>query len=86
VAHVASRPAACAVAVTLLTLLGYRLLAERARRRTLIETFAYVPGGTVVFQKAGPGGPAVCVWIGDGHRPAPEELPGPWPDELATAS
>jgi hypothetical protein len=67
-AHAASWPAACVMVAALLISLGYRLVAERARRRTLIETCAYAPGGTVILQKAGPGGPAMCVWIGDGQQ------------------
>lgn len=52
----------------LLALLGYRLTAEKARRRTLTEVCAYAPTGTVIVQESGPGGPAMWVWIG-GQRP-----------------
>jgi len=87
VAHAASWPTACAMVVALLILLGYRLVAERSRRRTLIEMCAYAPGGTVIFQKAGPGGPAMCVWIGDGQRPGlPDASVVVLPAELRSAS
>jgi hypothetical protein len=68
VAHAGSWPVVCAMTAVLLVLLGYRLMAEQARRRTLIETCAYAPGGTVIIQEAGPGGPAIRVWIGGGQR------------------
>ena len=69
VAHAASWPVACVMVAALFALLGYRLAAEQARRRTLIEACTYAPSGTVIVQKAGPGGPAMWVWIGDGQRP-----------------
>ena len=72
-AHAVSWPVACEMVAALLILLGFRLVAERARRRTLIEACAYAPGGTVIFQEAGPGGPAMWVWIGDGQRPGPPD-------------
>ena len=71
VAHAGSWPIACAMTAVLLVLLGYRLMAEQARRRTLIEACAYAPSGTVIIQETGPGGPAIWVWIGDGRRPGP---------------
>lgn len=55
--------------------LGYRVVAEHARRRTLIEVCAYAPSGTVIVQEAGPGGPAMRVWIGDRQRPELYGLP-----------
>jgi hypothetical protein len=39
---------------------GYRLLAERERRKTLLA-----PPGTVVFVNKGPGGPAMWLKVGD---------------------
>jgi hypothetical protein len=73
VAHAGSWPVACVMVAALLALLGYRLAAEKARRRTLAEACAYAPPGTVIVQKAGPGGPAMWVWIGDGQRPGPQQ-------------
>jgi hypothetical protein len=73
VAHAASWPVACMMVAALLALLGYRLAAEKARRRTLTEACAYAPTGTVIVQKSGPGGPAMWVWIGDGQRPGPQQ-------------
>ncbi len=73
VAHAASWPVACVMVAALLVLLGYRLAAERARRRTLTEACAYAPTGTVIVQKSGPGGPAMWIWIGDGQRPGPQQ-------------
>jgi hypothetical protein len=78
VAHVVSWPGACVVLVGLLLALVYRLLAERARRRTLIATYRYAPGGTVVVQEKGPGGPAMWVWVGEGQRPPPLEARVVW--------
>jgi len=74
-AHVVSWPGACAVLAGLLVALGYRLLAEWARRQTLIATFRYAPGGTVVVQEHGSGGPAMWIWVGEGERPQPPDVP-----------
>ena len=73
-ARAASWPMAGALAVSVLAQLTFRLLAERARRRTLIELLDHAPGGSVVFQEAGPGGPTMWVWVGDGLRPVPGEV------------
>jgi len=44
----------------------YRLLAERARRKTLVDLVSRAPAGTIVVMEKGPGGPAMRVRIGDG--------------------
>ena len=44
---------------------GYRLLAERERRKTLVALALRAPGGTVVFVDKGPGGPAMWLTVGD---------------------
>jgi hypothetical protein len=69
--HAASWPVAWVMVAVLFTLLGYRVAAEQSRRRTVIEVCTYAPGGTVMVQEAGPGGPAMWVWIGDRQRPGP---------------
>lgn len=69
--HVLSWPGACAVIVTVFGILVYRLLAERARRKTLEATYRFAPGKTVVVQDVGPGGPPMWIWIGEGERPQP---------------
>jgi hypothetical protein len=71
--HAASWPAACAVTVTVAGILAFRLLAERARRKTLETTYRYAPPRTVVIQDQGPGGPAMRIWVGDQPR-----LPAAW--------
>ncbi|GAA4103260.1 hypothetical protein GCM10022214_81940 [Actinomadura miaoliensis] len=70
-AHLASWKAGVAALALLVAVFGYRLLAERARRETLRVTYREAPGGTVVVQEEGPGGPAMWVRIGDGQRPEP---------------
>ncbi len=42
----------------------YGLLAERARRRTLVDLVSRAPAGTIVVLEKGPGGPAMWVRIG----------------------
>ena len=49
----------------------YRLLAERVRRRTLVDLVSRAPAGTIVVMEKGPGGPAVWVRVGDGPRMPP---------------
>jgi hypothetical protein len=44
---------------------GYRLLAERGRRKTLLVLVSQAPVGTVVFVDKGPGGPAMWLRVGD---------------------
>ncbi|GLY91412.1 hypothetical protein Airi02_093410 [Actinoallomurus iriomotensis] len=57
-----------AVAMMLLAGIGARCLAEWQRRRTLIALVQHAPGGTVVVQERGVGGPAMWVQIGHGPR------------------
>jgi hypothetical protein len=71
VVHVLSWPGACAAVVTVFGILVYRLLAERARRKTLETTYRFAPAKTVVVQDVGPGGPAMWIWIGEAERPQP---------------
>jgi hypothetical protein len=44
---------------------AYRLLAERARRKTLVDLVSRAPAGTIVVMEKGPGGPAMWVRVGD---------------------
>jgi hypothetical protein len=63
----ASTLAPAGLVVTLvLAVLGYRLLMERARRRTLIKFSRSAPAGTILVQDEGPGGPASWLRVGDG--------------------
>jgi hypothetical protein len=69
--HVLAWPYTAAVlAVTAV----YRLLAERSRRKTLVEVVTRAPAGTIVVMEKGPGGPAMWVRVGDGLQvpPRPE--------------
>ena len=52
----------------------YRLLAERARRKTLVDLVSHAPAGTIVVMEKGPGGPAMWVRVGGGSQfpPRPE--------------
>ena len=67
-AHVISWATTASALATLLVTLGYRLLSERARRRTLVEFCREAPIGTVMIQDRGPGAPAVWVWVGGEKR------------------
>jgi hypothetical protein len=69
--HVLARPY---TAVVLAVTTVYGLLAERARRKTLVELVSSAPAGTIVVMEKGPGGPAMWVRVGDGPRfpPRPE--------------
>jgi hypothetical protein len=49
----------------------YRLLAERARRKTLMDLMSHAPAGTIVVMEKGPGGPAMWVRVGDRLRVPP---------------
>jgi hypothetical protein len=71
VAHVVSWWVAAAVLLVTFGILTYRLLAERARRKTLEATYRYAPAGTVVVQGEGPGGPPMWIRVGEGQRPEP---------------
>ncbi len=43
---------------------AFRLLAERARRKTLVDLVSHAPAGTIVVMEKGPGGPAMWVRVG----------------------
>jgi hypothetical protein len=43
---------------------AYRLLAERARRKTLVDLVSHAPAGTIVVMQKGPGGPAMWIRVG----------------------
>jgi hypothetical protein len=62
VAHVLAWPY---TAVVLAATAFYRLLAERVRRKTLVELVTRAPGGTIVVMEGGAGGPAMWVRVGD---------------------
>jgi hypothetical protein len=59
-------------AVVLTVTVVYRLLAERARRKTLVDLVSHAPTGTIVVMEKGPGGPAMWVRVGDGLQVAPQ--------------
>lgn len=42
----------------------YRLLAERGRRKTLVDLVSHAPAGSIVVMEKGPGGPAMWVKVG----------------------
>jgi hypothetical protein len=53
-----------------LVLMGvFRLLAEWQRRTTLVALMCHAPGGTVLIQQRGLGGPPMWIWVGDGPHP-----------------
>ena len=61
-------------AVVLVVTAAYRIVAERARRKTLVDLVARAPAGTIVVMGKGPGGPAMWVRVGGelGVPPGPE--------------
>jgi hypothetical protein len=61
-------PGACAAVWVVLVVGTYRLLAEWQRRKTLLTTYLYAPGGTVVVQGAGLTGSPMWVLVGGGSR------------------
>jgi hypothetical protein len=67
VMHAASWPDLAGILVLLLALSAARLLAERARRKTLVQLVEGAPGGTVMMQGDGLGGPAMWVQVGAGQ-------------------
>ena len=75
VAHVVSWPGLLVILVLLPTILTFGLLAERARRRTLLELAERSPGSTVVMQAGGLGGPAMVVRVGDRPRGSADGRP-----------
>ncbi len=65
VVHFLAWPYAVVAIFAAVIVLGYRLLAERVRRRTLIDLVTRAPSGTIVIMESGPGGPAVWIRVGD---------------------
>jgi len=47
---------------------AYRLLAERARRKTLADLVSHAPADTIVVMEKGPGGPAMWIKVGSGSQ------------------
>jgi hypothetical protein len=47
---------------------AYRLLAERAGRKTLVALVTCVPTGMIAVMERGLGGPAIRVRVGDAAR------------------
>ena len=76
-AHVTSwKSAILFLGVLVLGLVG-RQLAEWQRRKTLIAMVQQAPGGTVIMQQRGRGGPAVRIEIGSGSNdPDRQRAPG----------
>ena len=70
--HGLTWPQAAVVLGILGAWLIYRLLTERARRKTLTELVERAPKGTVVLQARGAGGPAMRVQVGEGQGPEAE--------------
>lgn len=66
--HVLAWPHAVVLAATAV----YRLLAERSRRKTLVDLISHAPAGTIVVMEKGPGGPAMWVKVGDGSQFPPQ--------------
>jgi hypothetical protein len=64
-----------AVLVPLVLMGVFRLLAEWQRRTTLVALMRHAPGGTVVIQQRGLGGPPMWVWVGNGPRPPVVVIP-----------
>jgi hypothetical protein len=65
--HAATWWTALTAAGMVLTVLVYRLLAERGRRKTL-EAMFQAPAGTVVALGKSPVGPSMLVLVGEGQR------------------
>lgn len=74
-AHAVSWTTVGAVLASLMLMGVFRLLAEWQRRTTLVALMRHAPGGTVVIQQKGPGGPPLWVWVGDGPRPPVGMIP-----------
>lgn len=64
-------PGACAVTGAVALTAVYRLAAEQARRRLLLDICLNAPAGTEVVQDGGATGPALRVRVGNGSRPGP---------------
>jgi hypothetical protein len=69
--RVVSWQTACVILAWLLLVTGSRWVAERQRRRTLVDLVKQAPEGTTVFMERGPGGPAMLVQVGHGPRHLP---------------
>lgn len=54
--------------VAFVLMAGLRLLSEWQRRVTLVDLVERAPGGTVVVQERGLGGPAMWVQVGHGSQ------------------
>ena len=57
-------PKVLAVAGLIVLVGGFALLVERQRRETLTAVLQQAPGGSVVFQGRGVGGPPMWIWVG----------------------
>jgi hypothetical protein len=73
---VAWRSAVLVVVVLIIIMVG-RLLAESQRRRTLIAVIQHAPGGTVITQERGRGGPAMRIEIGTNPKNGTTQRGGP---------
>jgi hypothetical protein len=62
--HVMSWKAALLILGVLVLAALARLLAEWQRRKTLVALMRHAPGGTVIVQGRGRGGPAMWVTVG----------------------
>jgi hypothetical protein len=71
--HALTWPQAVVALGVLLALLTYRLLTERARRKTLTELVERSPQGTIVLQERGAGGPAMRIKVGESPGPIPRD-------------
>jgi hypothetical protein len=63
--HRLTWPQAAVILGMLGALLAYRLLSEHLRRKTLTELVERSPGGTIIQQERGAGGPAMHIEIGE---------------------
>jgi hypothetical protein len=73
--HTVSWAAVGAVLAPLVLTGVFRLLAEWQRRTTLVALMSHAPGGTMVIQQRGLGGPPMWIWVGDGPRPPVVVIP-----------
>jgi len=71
--HALTWPQAAAALGVLCLLLTYRLLTERARRKTLTELIERSPKGTIVLQERGAGGPAMQIKVGENPGQIPRD-------------
>jgi hypothetical protein len=65
--------------------LAARLLAEWQRRKTLVALIQHAPGGTVIMQNRGRGGPAMRIEIGSSAN-GPKDQNAPRSDGLCSES